>query len=286
MIIHLSLILFYNFINLYKPVEYKEIYYNLCYYNKCQTGYVKGVLNMFEKLEKLQIITLAVILAVGIIAAAKIITGTFSKDTITVTGSAYQIVKSDSARLEFNITTSQKDRASAYNQAQKQLPVVIKYLEQKGISKDDIELSPSHGYYTYKKSPNGNITNEVENYNHFQPVIITSKDVDKIKDISIDIDKLIAQGIEINVIPPLYFYSQISDLKVKLLEDATVDAKERAAAMLKATNNRVGKIQSVRMGVFQITPADSTNVSDYGINDTTTIDKKVTSVANVVFRVK
>ena len=65
-----------------------------------------------------------------------------------------------------------------------------------------------------------------------------------------------------------------------------MDAKERASAMLKATNNRVGKIKSVKMGVFQITPVDSNNVSDMGINDTTSIDKKITSVVNVVFEIK
>ncbi len=241
---------------------------------------------MFEKLEKLQIISLAIILAIGLVAAAKVVTGNFAKDTITVTGSAYQIVKSDSARLEFNITARKPDRASAYNETQKQIPVVMQYLEEKGIQKENIELGASNGYYNYKRMPNGYMTNEVESYVHSQPVIVSSKDVDKIKEISTSLDSLISKGIEVNVMPPLYFYSEISSLKVKLLEEATVDAKERAAAMLKATNNKVGKIQSVRMGVFQITPVDSTNVSDYGINDTSTIDKKVTSVANVVFRVK
>ncbi len=241
---------------------------------------------MFEKLEKLQVVTLAIILTFGIVAAAKIVTGTFSKDTITVTGSAFQIVKSDSARLEFEITAKKADKLSAYNEAQKQLPIVVKYLEENGINKENIELGASRGYYNYKRTLNGYMTNEVENYVHAQPIIITSKDVDKIKELSTNLDSLISQGIDVNVSLPLYFYSGISDLKVKLLEEATVDAKERASAMLKATNNKVGKIQSVRMGVFQITPADSTNVSDYGINDTSTIDKKVTSVANVVFRVK
>ena len=56
--------------------------------------------------------------------------------------------------------------------------------------------------------------------------------------------------------------------------------------MLKSTNNRVGKIESVRMGVFQITPVDSTDVSDMGINDTSTIEKKITAVSNVTFKVK
>ena len=56
--------------------------------------------------------------------------------------------------------------------------------------------------------------------------------------------------------------------------------------MLSATNNKVGKISSVKMGVFQITPADSTEVSDYGMNDTSCVEKKVTAVANVVFGIK
>ena len=56
--------------------------------------------------------------------------------------------------------------------------------------------------------------------------------------------------------------------------------------MLKSTNNHVGKIESVKMGVFQITPVDSTDVSDMGINDTSTIEKKITAVANVVFQIK
>ena len=56
--------------------------------------------------------------------------------------------------------------------------------------------------------------------------------------------------------------------------------------MLKATNNSVGKIDSVKMGVYQITPVDSTAVSDMGINDSSTIDKKVTAVANITFKIK
>ena len=56
--------------------------------------------------------------------------------------------------------------------------------------------------------------------------------------------------------------------------------------MLSATGNHVGKISSVKMGVFQITPSDSTDVSDSGYSDTTAIEKKVTAVANVTFKIK
>ena len=39
------------------------------------------------------------------------------------------------------------------------------------------------------------------------------------------------------------------------------------------------------MGVMQITPADSTDVSDAGISDTTSIDKDITAVVNISFAV-
>ncbi len=239
---------------------------------------------MFEKFEKFQLVWLAVILAFGLICAVKIGTSSVSKDSITVTGSAYQIVKSDSGRLEIELNARKPDKQSAYNTVKAQLPIVKKYLQDKGIT--DIEVKAANGYHTYKYTANGNMTNDIAYFNLSQLVVIKSDDVQKIKEISTDIQQLLDRGIDITVRSPEYFYSGLGDLKVKLLQDATTDAKDRATAMLKATHNKPGKIQSVRMGVFQITPVDSTNVSDMGINDTTTVDKKVTAVANVVFRIK
>lgn len=239
---------------------------------------------MLEKLEKLQIFWLGVVLALGIIFAVSLATANVSNDKITVTGSAYKVVKSDSARLEFEILSQKPSKQLAYNAVKTQLPVVKKYLQDSGIT--DIEVKAYNGYATYRYAPNGNITNDIAYYNLSQSVIIKSDDVQKIKDISVDIQNLLDKDIDINVLSTEYFYSKLSDLKVELLKEATKDAKDRASAMLQATHNRPGKIQSVQMGVFQITPVDSTNVSDMGINDTSTIEKKVTAVANVVFRVK
>ncbi len=238
----------------------------------------------FEKLEKFQLVLLSLILAFGLIIAVKCGANTLSNNNIIVTGSAYKIVKSDSARMEFEISERNATKQSAYNAVKKQLPIVKKYLMDKGIT--DIDVSASNGYYSYKYLPNGNVTNETAYYNLSQPIVIKSNDVQKIKEISSEIQSLLDQGIDINVTNTEYFYSGLSELKVDLLKEATKDAKDRATGMLKATHNRPGKIQSVNMGVFQITPVDSTNVSDMGINDTSSIDKKVTAVANVVFRIK
>ena len=238
----------------------------------------------FEKLEKFQLVLLSLILAFGLIIAVKCGANTLSNNNIIVTGSAYKIVKSDSARMEFEISERSATKQSAYNAVKTQLPVVKQYLMNKGIT--DIDVSASNGYYSYKYLPNGNVTNETAYYNLSQPIVIKSNNVQKIKEISSEIQSLLDQGIDINVTNTEYFYSGLSELKVDLLKEATKDAKDRATGMLKATHNRPGKIQSVNMGVFQITPVDSTNVSDMGINDTSSIDKKVTAVANVVFRIK
>ena len=240
---------------------------------------------MLEKLEKFQITILALILAIGGIISAKVITNALAHDGVTVTGSAYEIVKSDSGKLDFDISVQAKTKAAAYQIVKNQLPEVKKYLEEKGIK--DITIKPYNGYYNYKyNQATGNYTNEVDCYKLSQPIEVTSKNVELIKEVSLDMQNLIDKGIDISDVSANYFYSGLADLKVKLLKAATVDAKNRAKAMVKANNNSVGKIQSVKMGVFQITSVDSTNVSDMGINDTSTIDKKVTAVANVVFRIK
>ena len=239
---------------------------------------------MLEKIEKLQVLTVGLLVVLGILIGTKTLITAFSGNTISVTGSAYEIVKSDSGSLSFNINVKRVNKNEAYNALQTQIKTVEKYLTDKKISK--IERKTVNGYYNYKRDDKGVYTNIPESYNLSQPMTISSNNVDLIKEISNDITGLINQGIDINVYNVSYNYSNLPALKVALLEKASIDAKARAESMLKATHNSVGKIQSVRMGVYQITPVDSTEVSNMGINDSSTIDKKVTAVANVSFKIK
>ncbi len=240
---------------------------------------------MLEKFEKLQIVSLGLLVALSLIISTKIITKNFNNNVISVTGSAYEIVKSDSGVLNFDINIKRLNKQEAYNTSKTQVKIVEEYLKQKQIK--NIELKTVNGYYSYKRnSKTGEYTDIPDMYNLTQPISISSDNVELIKEISNDITGLITKGVDINVYSPSYDYSKLPELKVSLLEKASKDAKERATSMLKPTHNSVGKIQSVRMGVYQITPIDSTSVSDMGINDTSSIDKKVTAVANVSFKIK
>ena len=239
---------------------------------------------MLERIEKLQVVSLGILVGLSLVVSTKMVASTIQKNEISVTGSAYEIVKSDKGTLNFDIEVKKPTIQEAYKTAQDNLKVVQKYLKDKKIEK--IEIKTPNSYPTYKNDSRWYSSNEVDHYNYTQPVEISADNVELIKEISTDISCLINQGIYINVYTPSYDYSKLPELKVSLLEKASTDAKNRAVSMLKPSHNRVGKISAVRMGVYQITPVDSTNVSDMGINDTSTIDKKVTAVANVTFRIK
>ena len=239
---------------------------------------------MLERIEKLQVVSLGILVGLSLVVSTKMVASTIQKNEISVTGSAYEIVKSDKGTLNFDIEVKKPTIQEAYKTAQDNLKVVQKYLKDKKIEK--IEIKTPNSYPTYKNDSRGYSSNEVDHYNYTQPVEISADNVELIKEISTDISSLINQGIYISVYTPSYDYSKLPELKVSLLEKASTDAKNRAVSMLKPSHNRVGKISAVRMGVYQITPVDSTNVSDMGINDTSTIDKKVPAVANVTFRIK
>jgi hypothetical protein len=56
--------------------------------------------------------------------------------------------------------------------------------------------------------------------------------------------------------------------------------------LVDASGARLGELRAVSVGVFQITPPNSTEVSDYGEYDTTTLAKDVTAVVNVTFALR
>ena len=136
-----------------------------------------------------------------------------------------------------------------------------------------------------KQNNNGGESSEITGYALRQHIEVRSTDVDKIAQIAREATELINQGILIESEAPQYYYTKIGDLKIEMLGLAAKDAKVRAEQIAASTGNRVGAVRSAKMGVLQITPADSTDVSDAGIYSTSTIDKDMTAVVNIGFGV-
>lgn len=79
--------------------------------------------------------------------------------------------------------------------------------------------------------------------------------------ISREISSLIAQGVSIEAYAPDYYYTKLDDVKMGLIEKASADARLRAEKIAVNAGAKIGSVSSARMGVFQITGANSNESS-------------------------
>lgn len=240
---------------------------------------------------KKNIITASVTLAVGFIIGALIISSTWryvsrSNVTITVTGSVSKDIKSDYAVWRGSFSNESATLQNAYAKLKTDNQKVSDYLESKGFQKDKIKMSAINTTTLYASNDQGYSTSIITGYRLSQDVSIESNDVDKIDKLSREATELINEGVEINSFPPEFLYTKLSDLKVELIGLAAKDAKERADQIAKSTGNSIGEVRSSKMGVIQITAKNSTEISDYGMNNTSSIDKTMTVVVNMSFSIK
>ncbi len=223
----------------------------------------------------------SLILSKGVLKVMK-----FSQQVINVTGAAQKNITSDYIVWVSWITRREADLPTAYKNLKEDLDTVLTYLESKGIRKEEIITSQITTSKIFKKTTDGKETNDVEAYELSQNIEIRSVDVAKIDLISRESTELINQNIVFMSGAPSYFYTKLDDLKIEMLAKATENAKQRAESMVKATSNKIGFMRSAKMGVFQITPVTSTDVSDYGYNDTSALEKKVMAVVSASFAIE
>ena len=175
--------------------------------------------------------------------------------------------------------------ADAYQQLSTNIPRIKEYLLSKGIPENQMTVSAISTATLKARDEDGNETGEITGYSLSQQIEVRSNDVQRIAQVARESTELINQGILVESRAPQYYYTQIGDLKIEMLGEAAKDAKERAERIAASTGNSIGSVRSARMGVLQITAADSTDVSDYGVYDTSTIEKDMTAVVNVSFAV-
>ena len=209
-----------------------------------------------------------------------------ANQTINVTGSAKKEIVSDLGFLRGTISVQSSTSESAFAELNRQKPFLISYLEQKGFSKDKIEFNTINSYPVYEMNDQGYQTGRINGYVYSQRIEIQSTDVSKIKELSLDITSLIERGVSFNVEQPEYHYTKMSDLKIEIQAAAAKDAMIRAQKIAEATDRDLGPMRSARMGVLQITPKFSNAISDYGINDLSSIEKEIIGVVNASFEIE
>jgi hypothetical protein len=230
------------------------------------------------------IVGLAAVIATFILAIT--VTNIKSNDqSITTTGSAKQVIVSDLGILRGTINVQAASPKEAYQQLQAEKPIILNYLKSNGFSEDSIEFQTSNTYANYQFNQNGQQIG-ISSYTTSQSISVSSTDVNKIKEVSLDISSLVEQGVNFMVNMPEYYYTKLGDIKIEIQAEAAKDAMIRGERIAVATGRKLGALRRARMGVIQITPENSNMVSDMGINDVSSIRKEITAVVNADFSIK
>jgi hypothetical protein len=247
---------------------------------------------------KSQVLHGALALALGIVIAASIGAWAFvhvkNRDqTIVVTGSARRRIKSDLIIWKTGVTANAARLADAYQALSRDVARVKAYLIAKGVPEDQIIIS-SITTKTIRKAgkqgasengEGGELAGDIAGYSLQQQLEVRSPEVEKTTKLSREVTELMNQGLLLESFPPEYIYTKLGDLKIEMLGEAARDAKTRAQQIASSTGNQVGGLRAAEMGVMQITPPDSSEVSGYGVNDTSSLEKDITAVVHMTFSI-
>lgn len=214
-------------------------------------------------------------------------------NTISVTGSAERILKSDVAKWSgsFSRTVGVNELKQGYSDMKKDWETVQGFLKNSGLEEKAISQMPitvSQNTECVSAGPEQPCAStRLSGYTLRQSFGVESTNVDKVTAIAQQAGaKLADAGIVLEGSSPEFYYSKLADLKLEMLAEATKSATQRANQIITNSGAKLGNVVEAGMGVFQITAVNSTEISDYGSYDTSSIDKKVTAIVRASYTIK
>lgn len=206
---------------------------------------------------------------------------------LAVTGSADRVVTSDQVKWSaaFSRSVDADDLAEGYAAMARDLGVVLDVLQENGFEREDLTIAPVTLFSNYRDCFNAgpDCVREVTSHELQQWFSLSSDRVDLVTRLAQDASPFVAAGLNYQTTALEYYYSGLSDARPELLAEAIADAQRRAEAIASATGVGVGALRSADSGVFQVTQVNSTEVSGFGMYDTSTIEKRVTAVVHASF---
>jgi hypothetical protein len=206
---------------------------------------------------------------------------------IAVKGSAQRRIVSDVIVWRAEIIAQAPDMATAYRKLTKDQPEVVGFIKSHGVDEKVIKTSAVAIQEIHARDKEGReIPETIAAYRVSQTVEVSSGEIEKVEKLSRSVTELIDKGVYIQSSPPLYLYTKLAELKVQMLAEASKDARIRAEQIALHTKGRVTRLHTAHMGVMQINPAFSTEVSGDGNNDKTSLEKDVLAVVTATFGVE
>jgi uncharacterized protein len=219
---------------------------------------------------------------IGHIFASTIHDAKHAQDTITITGSARKPISADLVQWELEVKGEAGTEVAAAYDARTAGSSLATFLREAGIAPKDIspEVVQSEVVTTRIDKKHTRTTYVVS-----QGYGVSSRQIDVVARAATRLGTLLERGIDVSAQPLAYVSTNLDAAKLDALAAATAEARRRAEILVKGLGGHLGRMRASSLGVYQITPRNSTEISDYGVNDTSSRLKDVTAVVTATFAV-
>lgn len=199
-------------------------------------------------------------------------------NTAEVKGLAERRVTADRAnwQIVFKVKGASRDEMPVlYGQAEKDQAMIQKLLKENGFTENEIQLGVLNYEYQEFRDDSQRLVDETHTL--VGAISVETDKVELVSKVRANVNKLIAEGLNIENQPPIYRFTKLNEIKPEMLREATQNARIAANEFAENAGVKVGSIQNAVQGSFFVRDAGE----EYG--DTAKVEKDVRVVTTITF---
>lgn len=208
----------------------------------------------------------AALVAVAIVVAgfalrSGIITFKDRDRVVCVKGLAEREVKADKVTWSLVYKEMGDDPTEMYETLERKNAAIVAFLKAGGVTDEEISVNPPA--VTDRQANDYADPGQISRYKATGVVTVTSKDVDKVRQLLSHQGELMKQGIPLiddsygdnNI---TYEFTGLNEIKPSMIEEATKNARKTAEKFAADSKSELGKIANAYQGQFEINDRDAT----------------------------
>lgn len=214
-----------------------------------------------------------------------------SEKSIKVKGVAEKLITSDLAAFTCSVSIKAQNKAEGYSTLDRSAKLLESKLDSLGFTenmREDKSITCVEMFRTVKTIEKNRETS-TQIFDHFQltySLRVRTGDARLVEKNLLKIYELSGRKMDISVSAPEYYISNPEQYKLELVDQASSAAAERARTAASRSGSKLGALMSARQGVIQITAPASTDTSDYGVYNTSSLQKVIRLVMTMEFELK
>ncbi|MGH8556202.1 MAG: SIMPL domain-containing protein [Methylococcales bacterium] len=232
---------------------------------------------------RLELLMASFLLSLGVASAGYFVGKTLYNakvgiNTAEVKGLAERRVNADRAywKIQYTVTGASKSEISKlYERSEADQTRIIALLSESGFEK--AEIVPGVIDYQTKEFRDDNQKLVEEKYVLVGSIDVETNKVQLVAEVRAKLNKLIAQGLDIQNNAPAYHFTKLNDIKPDMVKEATTNARIAANEFAANAGVKVGGIRDAQQGGFIVRDVGE----EYG--DTKNLEKELRLVTTITF---